>query len=65
MHASLTACTLFILKPPAIGLPLSIYYLLLTAALWVVIAAIVRPTASTLREPSERVTRGESASVAS
>ncbi|MBS1912747.1 MAG: CPBP family intramembrane metalloprotease [Bacteroidetes bacterium] len=43
MHASLTACTLFILKPPATGTALSIYYLALTAALWGV-DALLRQT---------------------
>lgn len=40
MHASLTACTLFLLKPPATGVALSVYYLALTAALWSVIAMV-------------------------
>jgi membrane protease YdiL (CAAX protease family) len=41
MHASLTANTLFILSPLAIGIPLMIYYLILAAALWVVVVAII------------------------
>lgn len=44
MHASLTASTLFIFKPSAIGEDLSIYYLVLTIALWGVYAAIATAT---------------------
>ena len=40
MHTSLTASTLSILQPPAQGAPLVIYYLILAAALWVVVAAV-------------------------
>jgi len=42
MHASLTASTIFILSPKATGIPLMIYYLILTAALWVVVAVVQR-----------------------
>jgi uncharacterized protein len=41
MHASLTASTLFILSPAATGVPLIIYYLILTAVMWVIVAAAV------------------------
>jgi hypothetical protein len=40
MHASLTANTLFMLLPAAIGVPLSAYYLILTAVMWGVVAAV-------------------------
>jgi len=40
MHMSLTASTLFILSPAARGFPLMIYYLILTAVVWVVVAAV-------------------------
>jgi hypothetical protein len=40
MHASLTASTLFILSPSAKGIPLIIYYLILTAVTWAVVAAV-------------------------
>src|SRR5215212_9226106 len=40
MHTSLTASTLFILMPPVRGVSLSTYYLVLAAALWVVVAAV-------------------------
>jgi membrane protease YdiL (CAAX protease family) len=40
MHASLTASTLFILSPSARGVPLMTYYLILTVAMWVVVAAV-------------------------
>ncbi len=40
MHASLTASSLFILAPSAKGVSLMIYYLLLAAALWVIVAAV-------------------------
>lgn len=39
-HTSLTACTLSILQPPAQGTPLVIYYLILAAVLWILIAAV-------------------------
>jgi hypothetical protein len=40
MHASLTASTLFILSPSAEGGTLMTYYLVLAAALWVVVVAL-------------------------
>ncbi len=40
MHASLTASVPFILMPGVTGLPLTAWYLMLTAALWVVVAAL-------------------------
>jgi len=40
MHASLTASTLFILSPSARGVSLMTYYLILTVAMWVVVAAV-------------------------
>jgi membrane protease YdiL (CAAX protease family) len=40
MHASLTACTLFILAPAATGAPLVIYNLVAAAAAWVAVAAV-------------------------
>ena len=42
MHASLTACSLFILAPEATGMPLLGYYLVLTAVLWVVYGVMQR-----------------------
>jgi membrane protease YdiL (CAAX protease family) len=39
MHASLTANTLFLCLPAAMGEELSIYYLLLGLALWIMVAA--------------------------
>jgi membrane protease YdiL (CAAX protease family) len=40
MHASLAASTFVILLPPATGMALSSYYLVLATALWVVVAAV-------------------------
>jgi len=40
MHASLTASTLFILAPAARGIPLIVYYVVLTAVMWAVVAAV-------------------------
>jgi membrane protease YdiL (CAAX protease family) len=42
MHASLTASTLFILSPAATGIPLMIYYIVLTAVVWAVVAVVQR-----------------------
>jgi len=42
MHASLTASTLFILSPAATGVPLMIYYIVLTAVVWAVVAVVQR-----------------------
>ena len=42
MHASLTASTLFILSPAATGVPLMIYYIILTAVIWTVVAVVQR-----------------------
>jgi CAAX protease family protein len=55
MHASLTASTLFILSPKATGIPLMIYYLVLTAALWVVAAAVAVANG---RQRSQQLQRG-------
>ena len=41
MHASLTACTLFILSPSVRGAPLMVYYLALSALTWVAAALVV------------------------
>jgi uncharacterized protein len=40
MHASLTACTLFILMPQATGPALVAYYLVMTGALWGLVGAV-------------------------
>ena len=40
MHASLTAGTLFIILPSAKGIPLMIYYIILTVVMWVVVALV-------------------------
>ena len=40
MHASLTASMFFILAPSVEGVPLFTYYLILAAALWIVVAAV-------------------------
>ncbi len=40
MHVSLAASTFVILLPPATGTPLIMYYLVLAAALWVIVAAV-------------------------
>jgi membrane protease YdiL (CAAX protease family) len=40
MHASLTACTIFIFRPIATGVPFLAFGWILTAALWAVVAAI-------------------------
>jgi membrane protease YdiL (CAAX protease family) len=40
MHASLTASTLFILMPSARGTSLMLYYLILTATMWAVVAGV-------------------------
>jgi len=39
MHMSITASTLFILSPAARGIPLMIYYIILTAVMWAVALA--------------------------
>jgi uncharacterized protein len=55
MHASLTASTLFILAPSATGIPLSIYYVLLTAVLWAVVTAVAVANRGQLsRQPLQR-----------
>ena len=41
MHASLTANTNFILSPSATGVPFTVYYLVLSAAMWIVAAAAI------------------------
>ncbi len=41
MHASLIATTLVVLQPAAVGLDLAIYYVILAAALWAIVAAVV------------------------
>jgi membrane protease YdiL (CAAX protease family) len=59
MHASLTAFTVFILLPGAAGAALSTYYLILTAVLWVVVAALALGNGGQLarqpRHPEMRV----------
>jgi membrane protease YdiL (CAAX protease family) len=42
MHMSITASTLFILAPAARGVQLMIYYVILTAMMWIVALAVVR-----------------------
>ena len=42
MHASLSASTQFILSPAVGGVSLVIYYLVLTAAMWIVVAVVQR-----------------------
>jgi membrane protease YdiL (CAAX protease family) len=42
MHASLTASMLFILAPSVIGASLMVYYAILTAVLWLIVAAVAR-----------------------
>jgi hypothetical protein len=54
MHASLTASTLFILSPKAAGIPLMIYYLVLTAALWVAAAAVTVANGRQLSQQRQR-----------
>jgi membrane protease YdiL (CAAX protease family) len=52
MHASLTACTLFILAPAATGAPLVTYNLVAAAAAWVVVAAVAAANRGNLsRQP--------------
>lgn len=41
MHASLTASTLFMLAPSAQGASLVLYYLILAAALWIIVGAVI------------------------
>jgi len=41
MHASLTASNPFILSPPAKGVSLMLYYLILTLVMWIVVAAVI------------------------
>ena len=55
MHMSITASTLFILSPAARGIPLMIYYLILTVAMWGVVAVV----AVTNRGQFERGTVGQ------
>jgi hypothetical protein len=40
MHTSLTATTLFILVPNATGIDLALYYLCLTAVIWLVVLIV-------------------------
>jgi membrane protease YdiL (CAAX protease family) len=47
MHASNTGGVMMILMPLAIGLPLMIWYLVLVATLWIVVAAVHRQQALT------------------
>jgi len=44
MHASLTASTLFILSPGARGVPLIVYYLILTPVVWGAVALVIAAT---------------------
>lgn len=41
MHGSLTASTLFILSPAVRGLSLAIYYVILTAVMWIAASAVI------------------------
>ena len=41
-QSALTASTLFILSPAATGIPLMIYYIVLTAVVWAVVAVVQR-----------------------
>lgn len=55
MHASLTACTVFILTPLATGVALVAYNLVLAAALWVVVGAVAVANGGHLsRQPLRR-----------
>jgi membrane protease YdiL (CAAX protease family) len=55
MHATLTANTTFILAPQVIGVPLLTYYLVLAAALWLVVAAVAMTRRGQLsRQPLPR-----------
>ena len=55
MHASLTASLPLILLPPARGVPLLTSYLVLAAALWVVVAVVARANGGQLsRQPFRR-----------
>lgn len=55
MHASLSANTLFILSPVASGVSLMTYYLILTVAMWAVVAVVVMATNRQLsRQPLSR-----------
>ena len=51
MHASLTASTLFILAPAARGIPLMIYYVVLTAVAWIAVAAVAVANRGQLTRP--------------
>jgi hypothetical protein len=51
MHASLTASTLFILAPAAQGVPLMIYYVVFTAVIWAVVAAVAATNRGQLARP--------------
>jgi uncharacterized protein len=53
MHASLTGSTIFILSPLARGVSLAIYYVVLTAAVWVVVAAVAVAQAKLGGRPPE------------
>jgi membrane protease YdiL (CAAX protease family) len=48
MHAGLIFSTLFVLKPAVTGAALSTYYVILTAVLWVVVAAVAAVNRGTL-----------------
>ena len=55
MHASLTASTLFVLSPAARGIPLMVYYVILTVVAWLVVAAVVVASRGQLsHQPVER-----------
>ena len=55
MHASLTASTVFIFRPLSAGASFLIYTLALTAALWVVVAAVAAANPGRLsRQPLQR-----------
>jgi membrane protease YdiL (CAAX protease family) len=54
MHASLTASTLFVLAPAVEGAFLFLYYLVLAAALWGVVRAVVMATGRQVPEQAPR-----------
>jgi hypothetical protein len=51
MHASLTACTTAILVPLATGMSRAIYYFVLAAALWIVVAVVALANGGHLSRP--------------
>lgn len=55
MHASLTTCTITLLVPPTTGMPLIKYYVILTAAFWIVIANMLPAHVSIIRKDQQNV----------